>query len=163
MPVGKDGALMKKLFKFAVLVYALLLCAGAFAEGLTEQSVKAFISQVDRAILRMDADGVGEALSDQASITLNIAAGGQKAVYKYSKHEYLEILKEGWSKYTNYKYRRTTRKLTITGNRALIIADVHESMTVQGRNISGTASEEVTVELINGSPRITEIVGYAGM
>jgi hypothetical protein len=36
-------------------------------------------------------------------------------------------------------------------------------MTVQGRNISGTASEEVTVELIGGSPRITRIDGYAGM
>lgn len=163
MPVGKGGALMKKLFKFAVLMGALVFCTSAYADGLTEQSVKAFISQVDKAVLRMDADAVGQALSDHASITLNISAGGQKAVYKYSKNEYLKILEEGWSKYTNYKYRRTTRKLTITGNRALIVADVHESMTVQGRNISGTATEEVTVELIGGSPRITQIAGYAGM
>jgi hypothetical protein len=154
---------MKNLFKPLLLIGALLFCASAFAEGLTEQAVNAFIAQVDKAVLRMDADAVGEALSDQASITLNIAAGGRKAVYRYSKTEYLKILEEGWSKYTNYKYRRTTVKLTITGNRAFLVTDVHESMTVEGRNISGTATEEVTVERIDGDLRITKIAGYAGM
>jgi hypothetical protein len=54
---------MKNLFKFALLLGLLLLGGSAFAEGLTESSVKAFIAQVDRAILRMDADAVGEALT----------------------------------------------------------------------------------------------------
>ena len=154
---------MKNLFKFSLLMYALLISSLSYAEGLTEKSVSGLISQIDKAIISMNADHVGEALSDNVSITMNISAGGQKSVLRPSKHEYLTLLKEGWSQYRNYKYNRTNLKISLTGNKALITADIFESMTVQGQTISGATKEEVTVELINGNPRITKIVGYTRM
>ena len=132
-------------------------------EGLTEKSVRGLISQIDKAIASMNADQVGDALSDNVSITLNISTGGQKSVLRPSKHEYLTLVKEGWSQSTNYKYNSTNQKISLTGNKALITADIYESMTVQGQTISVTSKEEVTVELINGNPRITKIVGFTRM
>jgi len=132
-------------------------------EGLTEKSVRGLMSQIDKAIASMNADRVGEALSDNVSITMNISTGGQKSVLKPSKQEYLTLLKEGWSQFTNYKYNRTTLKISLIGNKALITSDIYESMTMQGQNISGTSKEEATVELINGNPRITKVVGYTEM
>jgi hypothetical protein len=154
---------MKNLLKSSLLVCALLISSLSYAEGLTEKSVIGLISQIDKAIASMNADHVGDALSDNVSITLNISAGGQKSVLKPSKHEYLTLLKEGWSQCRNYKYNRTNLKISLTGNKALITADISESMTVQGQTISGTSKEEITVELINGNPRITKIVGYTRM
>jgi hypothetical protein len=121
------------------------------------------MSQIDKAIASMNADRVGEALSDNVSITMNISMGGQRTVLKPSKHEYLTMLKQGWSQSTNYKYNRTNEKISLVGNKALITSDTYESMTMQGRNISGTSKEEVTVEVINGNPRITKLVGYTEM
>lgn len=154
---------MKSLFTSALLMCALLISSVSYAEGLTEKSVRGLISQIDKAIASMNADHVGEALSDNVSITMNISTGGQTSVLRPSKHEYLTMLKEGWSQFTNYKYNRTNLKISLIGNKALITADIFESMTVQGRNISGTSKEEVIVELINGNPRITKIVGYTRM
>lgn len=154
---------MKNLFKPALLMCTLLISSLSYAEGLTEKSVRGLISQIDKAVVSMNADHVGEALSDNVSITMNISTGGQKSVLMPSKHEYLTMLKEGWSQCTNYKYNRTNLKISLIGNKALITSDIYESMTVQGQNISGTTKEEATVELINGNPRITKIVGYTKM
>jgi len=154
---------MKNLFKSSLLICALLISSLSYAEGLTEKSVIGLISQIDKAIASMNADQVGDALSDNVSITLNFTAGGQKSVLRPSKHEYMKLLKEGWSQYGNYKYNRTNPKISLTGNKALITADIYESMTVQGQTISGNSKEEITVELINGNPRITKIVGYTRM
>lgn len=53
--------------------------------------------------------------------------------------------------------------IKIRENKAFVSALVQESMTVQGQIISGFSREVVTIELVNGTPLITEVVGYTGM
>jgi hypothetical protein len=73
------------------------------------------------------------------------------------------MLKQGWAQYKKYKYSRSNVRIEIRDNKAIVTADVRESMTIQGQNISGESKEEVTIELVDGIPLITEVTGYTTM
>jgi hypothetical protein len=81
-----------------------------------------------------------------------------------SKQQYLQSLEDGWKQSEDYKYSIENMKISVeNANKALVTADVKESMTMQGQHIEATTQEETTVELIGDSPLITKIVGYSTM
>ena len=145
------------------LALGLLLMTVSNAAELTEETAKQVISRVDNAVNELNSKAVGDALSDNVSITININMKGQKQVMKPSKQEYISMLEQGWAQYTNYKYNRSNAVVKIIGNKAFVTGDVSESMTVHGQNISGTSKEETTIELVNGQLLITEVIGYISM
>ena len=49
------------------------------------------------------------------------------------------------------------------GNKAVVKADVTESMAVEGQVIRATTKEESVVELVNGKPLFTDLVAYTSM
>lgn len=71
------------------------------------------------------------------------------------------MLKQGWAIAENYKYSRS--KIIVQDGKAYFTSDAKESMTLQGENIMGKTNEEATVELINGVPLNTKIVGHTRM
>ncbi len=154
---------MTNLVKVCFLAFSLFASAISFASDLTEESVKSLLSKIDNAVANLNAAEVSKALSDNVIITINITMQGQTQVMRPSKQEYIAMLEEGWSMYENYKYRKSNVKIKIQGSKAFVSADVRESMTVQGQNIAGESKEEITIELINGKPLITDMVGYTSM
>ena len=154
---------MTNLVKVCFLAFSLFASAISFASDLTEESVKSLLSKIDNAVANLNAAEVSKALSDNVIITINITMQGQSQVMRPSKQEYIAMLEEGWSMYENYKYSKSNVKIKIQGSKAFVSADVRESMTVQGKNIAGESKEEITIELINGKPLITNMVGYTSM
>ncbi len=157
---------MKNTVTVCFLVFSffttVISCSSSY-DDLTEEIVKTALYKIDNAVENMDADGVSDALSDDVIIVLNIKTQGQNEVIRPSKQEYIAMLKDGWSMSKNYKYTRSNLKIDIQGDKAIITADTRESMTVQGQHITSKVSEKVTMELINGKPLITNVVGHISM
>jgi phosphoribosylformimino-5-aminoimidazole carboxamide ribonucleotide (ProFAR) isomerase len=154
---------MLRIVKIWFLVFSLAALTSACAPSLTEESAKQVISKIDNAVNTLNAQEVANALSDDVELILNINVQGQIQVLRPSKQEYIAMLQQGWAKSTNYEYSRSNMEIKIQGNKAFVSTNVKESMTVQGQNISGESKEEVTIELINGSPLITKVIGYTSM
>jgi len=154
---------MTNIIKACFLIFSLSVSTISFAANLTEESVRSAMAKIDNAVVNLNAKEVSKALSDSVTITMNINVQGKTQVMKPSKEQYITMLKQGWSMYTNYKYSRSNVKIKIKGGKAYVTADVKESMTVQGQHVAGESKEEVTYELINGKPLITSVVGYTTM
>lgn len=96
-------------------------------------------------------------------IIMNINMQGQKHVMKPGKTEYISMVQQGWSSYSNYTYSKSDVVIKMQGDKSFVTNNVSESMTVQGSKMSGESKEEVTIELVNGKPLITRKVGYTSM
>lgn len=154
---------MEKTIKTLFMFMCITISVIASAATLTEAAVKEFIEKVDHAAVTLNANEISDALSNDAVIIMNIKMQGQDHVMKPSKNEYITMLQQGWSTYENYKYAKSNVIIKIQGNIAFVTANVKESMTVQGKDVTGESKEEVTIELINGKPLITKVVGYTSM
>lgn len=154
---------MSKLTKSYFFIIGLFLSAASFAAELTEENITKLLDQVDIAAMNLDVNSVASTLSDDISITMNITMQGEEHVMSPSKQEYLAMLQQGWSMYKDYQYDRSNVTIKIEGGKALVTADVKESMTIQGQNISAESQEEATVEVVNNALLITKIVGYSTM
>lgn len=154
---------MSKLVKICTLFVSFCFFTASHAAGLTEKTVNDYLARVDGAISTLSVAQVGDALSDNVAITINVTAGGRQQVMKPSKQEYLQMLQQGWVAASNYKYHRSNTKIKITGDRAYVTSDVTESMVVQGQSISGKSKEETTIELVGGKPKATKIVAHTAM
>ncbi len=154
---------MTNIVKVFFLVIYTMASLAATASELTEESVKAIIAKADNAASTLNANGISNVMSKNAIIVMNINMKGKEHVLKPSKQEYIAMLQQGWSTYKNYKYTKSDVVIKIEGKKALVTANVKESMTVQGQNVSGESKEELTIELVNGKPLITKVIGYTSM
>lgn len=154
---------MRYIVNGIFLFLTLVVATGSYGSELTEESVKQIMSRLDKAANDRNAQAVAKELSNNVSITLNISMRGQKQVLKPSKQRYISMLQQGWAKYSDYEYSRSNMKIAIKGDKALVSAVVHESMTVHGRNVSGSAKEEVIIELVDGKPIVTGVSGQVSL
>lgn len=154
---------MKSIVKSGFIIFSLLISSISYAADISEKDVKSVMSKVDNAITTLNVKEVANALSDNVTITMNISVQGKTQVMKPSKSEYIAMLQQGWSMYKDYKYNRSNVKINIKGSKAYVSADVSESMTVQGKTISGNSKEKMIVEVINGKTLITSVTGYTTM
>jgi len=144
-----------------LLTLLMILSCGAPAvttgAELTEVAVLQLIASVDRAIVARDVDGVGAALSEDINITVNSSISGQLQRVSLTKAEYLRFLQQAWSAATDYRYRRSNQKILLRGDRAVVTADVWESMTMDGRAYVTNTQETTTVEVVGGKLLATAI------
>ena len=154
---------MNNLVRVSFLVFisfaTVISCSSSSYEELTEELVRSVISKLDDATESRDATVISDALSEDASIVITINMEGQTQVFKPSKQEYIVMLEEGWAAASNYEYKRTNLKIKMEGDKAMITAIIRESMSVRGRKLNTRTHERVTMELINGMPLITKVVG----
>ena len=153
---------MLHLTKLSFLFYLFTLTCIVDAKSITEQDVHELIQSVDTAIEARDAEAIGAVLGDDVDITLNINIEGQKQVLKPGKQEYLQMLRDNWKLGTNYTYLRSNIKIRLLDSKALVAADIFESISMQGHKISSDSKEEILVEWIQGKARITQMTGYSG-
>lgn len=154
---------MKNAIKICFIILSFATFSMLNAGEITKSNVEAIIKKVDSAILTLDANKISDSMSDNIVIIMNVTMEGKKHVIKPSKKEYLAMLQQGWDIYKNYTYKKSNIVIKIEGNRAVVTSDVSESMTVNGKKMSGESKEEITITLINGKPLITKVVGYTTM
>jgi hypothetical protein len=158
---------MKHMKTIRNLLSALLMLGAALsaqASGLTEQTVEQFLKTMDAAIARKDSDSVAGLMSSTVAIRMSITAGGKTQTLTPTRQEYLKLMKEGWAISTDYRYSRSGVKINLADSaKAVVTATVRESMKVQGQQINGLSEEEVTIEMVEGKPLITKVVGNSKM
>ncbi len=151
------------LITVLMVIFSFAVHSMVNAGELTESSVKALGEKLESAILTKDTSKISDTMSDNVLIIMNFNMQGENHVMKPAKKEYLSMLQQGWDMCKNYKYKQSNMVIKIEGNRAIVTADSSESMTVQGKEVSGESKEETTIELVNGKLLITKIVGYTTM
>jgi hypothetical protein len=151
------------LITVLMVIFSFAVHSMVNAGELTESSVKALMEKVDSVALTKDTSKLSDAMSDNVLIIMNVNMQGENHVRKLAKKEYLSMVQQGLDMYKDYKYKKSNMVIKIEGNRAIVTADISESMTVQGKEISGETKEETTIELVNGKLLITKIVGYTTM
>ena len=151
------------LITVLMVIFSFAVHSMVNAGELTESSVKALIEKVDSAILTEDTSIISDAMSDNVLIIMNVNMQGENHVMKPAKKEYLSTLQQGLDKCKNLKHKRSNMVIKIEGNRAIVTADISESMTMQGKEVSGESKSETTIELVNGKPLITKVVAYTTM
>lgn len=154
---------MKHKLLFIILSFCLVSFTDAFSQDITEPQIIEFLAKIDAAINEMNVDGVADALSDDVKIEMTIQAGSKNQVMRPSKAEYVGMLRKAWSQYRSYIYNRSGTEIYVEKSKAIVTADIVESMSINGQIISGVSEEEVTIKRINGELRITDMVGITTM
>jgi hypothetical protein len=150
-----------RTFFFAVLLLGLPAFAGA--QTLTEKSVKDLMLKIDKAIASKDVSVFAQTMSENAEVVITVSAGGNQQKTRMNKAEYLAALRGGWSMASTYVYRRSNEKIAISGNIATVTADVVENMSVNGQHIRARTRSTATIELVDGAPKVTKVVGNTSM
>ncbi len=166
------GLYVRKAFGFdlmkhvKVLFWVVLFLAPyvSFAQQLDEQTVLKMVSEVDHAISQRDASGLARFLSDNLTVIANVRASGQDQKLTMNKSSYIESVSQGWAVATDYEYKRTNTKITLSGPaKAVVTATISETVTVQGQTIRSTSTETAVIEIVGGKPMITSVVANVQM
>ncbi|MGH7381001.1 MAG: nuclear transport factor 2 family protein [Candidatus Methylomirabilales bacterium] len=154
---------MKRIKVLFWFVLFLVPCV-SFAQQLDEQTVLKLVSEVDHAISQRDASGLAKFLSDKLTVIANVRGSGQDQKLTMDKSSYIESVRQGWAVATDYEYKKTNVKITLSGPaRAVVTATVSEAVTVQGQTIRSTSTETAVIELVGGKPMITSVVANVQM
>ena len=154
---------MLSIRKAIYLIIGIGALAISHASALTEENVRQLIARIDNAVNALDANALAKEFSNDVAITLHINIQGHEQIMRPSKNEYIALLEQAWAQFSNYKYSKSNLRIDMRGGKAIVSALVHESMTIQGRELSGSSTEKVTIEMFKGKPVITEVVAYSNM
>ena len=154
---------MKQLFK--TLIFTLLIFASAmpFAQELTEASVQTLLTEVDKAIASKNVTMLANYLSDSAEFAGVLYVNGKSQTYHFKKPEYVKMLRTTWPLISNYKYKRNNQTIVFKDGKAIITADIVESMIVRGSYASYRTHETATVELVEGAPKLTKATASSSL
>ena len=151
---------MRYLAKTIFIIISFVAATASYGADLTEDTVKQVISRIDKAVNDQNASALAKELSADASIKFNVSVKGRKQAVTASKRRYISMLEQSWAQYSNYKYSRSNMTIDIEDNKALVSAVVQESMMFLGQKVSGSTKEEVTIELVDGRPLVTKVIGH---
>ncbi len=140
-----------------------LWVSGSWAGELTMPMVQNVIQAVEAAAIQQNPQALASIMADNVDIQLNINMLGQNKVVKPNKKEYIEVISEAWSRFKGYHYQRSNTDINLAGDYAVVHASVHESMVINGRKVAGTSKEQVTIRLVGGQPKITQVIGSSGL
>jgi hypothetical protein len=152
--------MMKNVLRLIILIAA-ILSAPAFAADIDKAIVDKILAASDQAILKKDVDALGRLMSPDVKITLTANMDGQRDTSTMSKAEYLEAAREQMRAATDYKYERKSLGVEIVsqGKKGISKDRTSESMRLNGQSFRGVTVTTASIELVNGVPMITSIVG----
>lgn len=133
------------------------------AEKISQADVKKLLSKLDRAINDLDVKAVAKTLATDVKIVMDVSAQGNTQTMNMDKQQYITMLKQGWSAFEMYSYKRSNVNIDIRSDKALISFDVEESMTIQGKDISGMSKGEATVKIVKGKLLFTKLLTNVSM
>jgi hypothetical protein len=142
---------------FAVAL-ALACTSPLLGQELNVGALKAFTAKIDEATARCDVDTVVDHVAELAIITLNQNQSGGMRILRMNKTKYREFLTIACTGIENYRSSRANEKISIDGDQATITAEITETMTVKGQEISAKTRERAIVESIDGKLMLTQLV-----
>ena len=147
-----------KFVRALVLIFALVCPATLLAQELSESGVKAFSAKIHDAISRRDIETIVQHIAEHAVISGTMNVQGQTRTFRMNKAQYRHMLTLSWSAASNYQYDRSNEKISFDRDQATITADIAESMEIQGQRNATKARERATVENIDGTLMLTQLV-----
>ena len=148
---------MKRFLNAVLLTLAGILAAPSFAAGISEGAVKKLMADVDKAIPARNVAVIERLLADDVAIELTVNVDGNIRRFDMSRDEYLTMVRQAWSAATTYTYKRTNQKIVIQGRKAVVTADVTESLSSHGRTVVTRSQETAVVEDVRGTLQATAI------
>lgn len=140
-----------------VAFWLVLMPQLASAAGIDQATIERMGKTLERAFIAKDAKTVSDSIADDFTMTMEIM--GQ--VYTLDKKQYMAMLKRGWKVIENYQYDVKNMNVTIDSpTKAIINADVMESLVVNGLIIKGYTEQETWVEMRNGKPLATRVTAH---
>ncbi|MDX1408590.1 MAG: hypothetical protein R3330_10670 [Saprospiraceae bacterium] len=146
-----------------VLSMTLMMASLGFAGGLQEKDVLQLMAKVDEAINARDAGGGVAQMGDDVEIIMHMTVQGQKTVMRPSRDEYQAMIAMSWQQYSEYDYQRDNVMISLEDDKAEVSATITETIGYQGQSMTGHSKEVATVEMVEGAPKITRVVGHTSM
>jgi hypothetical protein len=151
---------MKNVLRLFI-VAAAFLSAPAHAADVDKAMVDKLLAASDQAVLKKDVDALGRLMSPDVKITLTVNVEGQRDTITMSKAQYLQATQEQMRATTDYKYERKPLGIEIVsqGKKGITKDRTTESMRLNGKSFRGVTVTTASIELVNGVPMVTSIVG----
>lgn len=151
---------MKNILRLFVLISA-MLSASAYAADIDRATVDKLLAASDQAVLKKDIDALGRLMSPDVKITLTANMEGQRDTTTMSKAQYLQATQEQMRAATDYKYERKSLGIEIVsqGKKGISKDRTTESMRLNGQSFRGVTVTTASIELVNGVPMVTSVVG----
>ena len=112
---------------------------------------------IDKAAADRNLPALQAALADRVVITVKSQVTGQPRHIELTKAQYLKAVEQAWTGATAYRYARRNEKVFIQGQRAVVSADVEETLTTNGESMSTRSQELTVVEIVDGRLQATAI------
>jgi hypothetical protein len=149
---------MRPLARSLALGSALLCSAPLVAEQLVVSDLKAFSARIEGAGTRCEVDAVLERIAELAVISGTGYNQGQMLQLRANKTQYRALLTRACEMRIDYHQERANEKITIDGDQATIAADVTETFTMSGQELTAKSRQRMTVELFGEKLMVTQIV-----
>ena len=127
-------------------------CSSKPKGTITEQQVRAFLEELDKAANNKDVDAVIAAMSEDYQIKMTVEGFGPTQVMTLDRDQYRDYSKQAFSAVSDYDYRRgdTVIKVEPDGQSAYVADETFETTTIGGRTIKTVSRGSSILTLENG-------------
>ena len=149
---------MHPIARILAATSALICSSPLLAEELTVSEVKAFDARTTRAAERCEVDTVVNRISELATISTTTFALGDPRMTRMNKSQYREAMTRRCAIGSQVRIVATNEKVSIDGEQAVMTADVTETLSLEGREVTLKVRQRLTIELIDGKLMYTQIL-----
>lgn len=108
--------------------------------------INLFLNSVEEAFVQKNVKGIENFISDSFKVV--VYENGE--VYEYDKQSYLNMLRNGWSRVTDYSYRRVDTKInSLKADKAHVEQIIIEEFILDGENYSYCRYVDVDIKILN--------------
>lgn len=127
-------------------------CSSKQTGAITEQQVRAFLEETDRAANNRDVDALIAKLSENVQLKVTIEGFGPTQTLVFNRDQYRDYFKQGFSVVDDYHYSRgeTVIKIEPDGQSAFVADETFETTTMGGQTIRSVARGTSILKLENG-------------
>lgn len=153
---------MHRLFWRSATATCLLLCLAGRAAAFSDADIQALLGRIDAAALNRDAEAIGDALSDDVRVVIEMPTASGSMQIELNKDQYLDVLSEGWRMIgPSYRFRRDATEITRNGEVAQVISVVHEAFEAEGETMGTRTLEIADIAMQKGRLVVIKVVGQA--
>ena len=149
---------MQPIVRILAAASVLICSSPLFAEELTVSEVKAFDARTTRAAERCEVDTVVNRISELATISTTTFALGDPRMTRMNKSQYREAMTRRCAIGSQTRIVATNEKVSIDGEQAVMTADITETLSLEGREVTLKVRQRLTIELIDGKLMYTQIL-----
>jgi len=157
---------MRKIITSVVLASVSLVAFPTYATEITPEAVTRLLNRVDLYASRQNATRIGDYMSSDVSIILNVehldSAGSNKAL-TLSKQQYVSLIERAWGRVDGYQIQRSDLTIDVQGDRVRTRSLVTELVSRSDQDITVRSTEDIQLAVIDGELLITKVVTQTTM